>query len=64
MVSRKRKSQKKSEISAENILAVALRRAEAEGWQNIRLHDIADDLGTSLAVVREHFRDQDAIANA
>ncbi len=64
MASRSPKSQKPSKVSAEQILTAALNRAEAEGWQNVRLHDIADDLGTSLPVVREHFRDQDAIANA
>ncbi len=64
MASRSKNSQKKSKISAQKILAAALNRAEVEGWQNVRLHDIADDLGTSLAIVREHFHDQDAIANA
>jgi len=64
MASRNQKSQKPSKVSAEKILAAALSRAEVEGWQNIRLHDIADDLGTSLPIVKEHFRDQDAIANA
>ena len=64
MASRKQKPRKSPKISAEKILSAALDRAEAEGWQNIRLHDIADDLGTSLPVIKEHFRDQDAIANA
>jgi AcrR family transcriptional regulator len=64
MASRNQKSKKPSKVNAEKILTAALNRAEVEGWQNIRLHDIADDLGTSLPVVREHFRDQDAIANA
>lgn len=64
MASRKQNSQKHSKVSAEKILTAALNRAEVEGWQNIRLHDIADDLGTSLPIVRKHFRDQDAIANA
>ena len=64
MASRSKKSRKQPKVSAEKILAAALNRAEVEGWQNIRLHDIADDLGTSLPIVKEHFRDQDAIANA
>ena len=64
MASRSKKSRKQPKVSAEKILAAALNRAEVEGWQNIRLHDIADDLGTSFPVVREYFRDQDAIANA
>jgi AcrR family transcriptional regulator len=64
MASRSQKSRKQPKVSAEKILAAALNRAEVEGWQNIRLHDIADDLGTSFPVVREYFRDQDAIANA
>lgn len=64
MASRNQKSQKQSKVSAEKILAAALKRAGVEGWQNIRLHDIADDLGISLPVVRDHFRDQNAIADA
>ena len=64
MASRSKKSRKQPKVSAEKILAAALNRAEVEGWQNIRLHDIADDLGTSFPFVREYFRDQDAIANA
>ncbi len=63
MASRKQNSLKKIKINAEKILTASLSLAEAEGWQNIRLHDIADDLGTSLGAVREHFRDTDAIAN-
>ena len=64
MASRSKKSRKQPKVSAEKILAAALNRAEVEGWQNIRLHDIADDLGTSFPFVGEYFRDQDAIANA
>ena len=64
MAPRSQKSRKQPKVSAEKILAAALNRAEVEGWQNIRLHDIADDLGTSFPFVREYFRDQDAIANA
>ena len=64
MAARSKKSRKQPKVSAEKILAAALNRAEVEGWQNIRLHDIADDLGTSFPFVREYFRDQDAIANA
>ena len=64
MASRSQKSQKQPKVNAEKILTAALNRAEVDGWQNIRLHDIADDLGTSLPAVREHFRDQDAIATA
>jgi len=64
MVSRSQKSQNQPKVSAEKILNAALNRAELDGWQNIRLHDIADDLGTSLPAVREHFRDLDAIATA
>jgi AcrR family transcriptional regulator len=64
MASRSKNSQKKSKVSAQQILTATLLRAETVGWQNIRLHDIADDLGTSLTIIKEHFRDTDAIANA
>jgi AcrR family transcriptional regulator len=42
--------------------AVAL-AAEA-GWDRLRLRRVADDLGISLAELRAHYRDLDAVADA
>ena len=55
---------KKLKVSAETILVTALKRAEIDGWQNTRIHGIANDLGISLAAIKEHFSDADAIADA
>lgn len=57
-------AQKRQKISAEIILATALDRAEIDGWQNTSLHDLADDLGITLSVIKDHYCDLDAIANA
>ncbi|MSP67874.1 MAG: hypothetical protein EXQ96_07230 [Alphaproteobacteria bacterium] len=34
------------------------------GWERVRLHDVAADLGLSLAELRLHFRELDAIGTA
>ncbi len=46
------------------IVDAAVERARSVGWGNVRLHDVADALGGSLADVRRHFRDLDAVADA
>jgi AcrR family transcriptional regulator len=48
----------------DRIVGAALALAEEQGWANLRLHQLADRLGLSLAVVRAEFRDRDAIADA
>jgi len=67
MAATKPKPGKKSrgaDAGPEGIVAASLVRADREGWQNLRLHDVADDLGIPLAALRATFRDQDAIADA
>jgi AcrR family transcriptional regulator len=48
----------------DRIVAAAIGLAEENGWGNLRLHQVADRLGLSLAAVRAEFRDRDAIADA
>jgi AcrR family transcriptional regulator len=49
---------------ADRIVDQAIGLAEERGWDNVRLHDVAERLGLSLAEVAGEFRDLDAIANA
>src|SRR5687767_11427517 len=53
-----------AESRRDRIVGAALALAEEQGWANLRLHQLADRLGLSLAVVRAEFRDRDAIADA
>ncbi len=48
----------------DRILEAALDLAEETGWDNVRLHDIADRLGISMADLLLHFRDLDGVADA
>ncbi|MDJ0945408.1 MAG: hypothetical protein QNJ30_18215 [Kiloniellales bacterium] len=41
-----------------------MNRAEDQGWDNLRLRDLAADLGVPLSEVLVHYRDADAIADA
>jgi AcrR family transcriptional regulator len=50
--------------TADRILEASLDEAEAHGFADLRLHVVADRLGLSLAEVRAHYRDADAIADA
>ena len=49
---------------ADRIVDTALDMAEERGWGGVRLHAVADTLGVSLAEVRVHYRDLDAVADA
>ncbi|MFQ3622645.1 MAG: hypothetical protein SNJ73_03775 [Acetobacteraceae bacterium] len=49
---------------AERILDAALDRAQVVGWHDLRLHDVAADLGIPLTEVLARYRDADAIADA
>lgn len=49
---------------ADRIVDATLDRAEQVGWSCVRLHDVADGLGVTLADVRGHYRDLDAVADA
>lgn len=50
-------------VSAEEILTVALRQAEDVGWDRVRLHQVATEIGVPLNAIRVRFRDQNAIAD-
>lgn len=45
-------------------ISAALELAAAEGWDQVRLHRIADRLGVPLVDIARRFRDVDALANA
>jgi AcrR family transcriptional regulator len=49
---------------ADRIVDAALVLAEERGWENLRLHQVADQLGVPLAEVAAQYRDLDAVANA
>jgi ubiquinone biosynthesis protein COQ9 len=49
---------------AERILRTALDLGEARGWDAVHLYDIARALGVSLADIRRHYDQKDAIAEA
>ena len=51
-------------VSPDAILDEALRIADERGWVRTSLADVASSLGISLADVRSHYRDKDALANA
>ena len=48
----------------EQIVAASLELAAEAGWDDLRLHQVAERLGLPLAGVHAEFRDRDAIANA
>jgi AcrR family transcriptional regulator len=48
----------------DRIVDAALELADERGWANVRLYQIAERAGLSLAEVGAEFRDQDALANA
>lgn len=49
---------------ADRILDAALRLAEVHGWDALHLYEIAEDLGLSLSVIHQHFRQKDDLAEA
>jgi AcrR family transcriptional regulator len=48
----------------ERIVDTALALAEEQGWANVRLYQVAERAGLSLAEVGAEFRDLDAVADA
>ena len=48
----------------ERILDCALEQGEASGWDNIRLHDIADSLGIGLSDIELYYRQKDDLVEA
>ena len=46
------------------VVEAALAIAEERGWDQVRLHEIAERTGVGLAEIGRQFRDVDAVANA
>jgi AcrR family transcriptional regulator len=46
------------------ILEAAVRLGEDVGWDNVRLHAVAEEAGISLLALRDRYRDLDAVADA
>lgn len=63
-VSPKKTKPKKKQVSSDDIVDTALKRADEVGWSRLSLSELAAELGISAAELRAHFRDKDAIANA
>jgi AcrR family transcriptional regulator len=53
-----------SQVTTEQILGTALQLAEEHGWAALRLHDIAQRLDITLDLIRSHYSQKDAIAEA
>lgn len=49
---------------AERVLEHALDTADDRGWEAVRLRQLADELGVTLAEVQDCYRDLDAVADA
>lgn len=50
--------------SPQAILDLALRMAEATGWDAVHLHEVAHDIGIPLSQLLRHFPDKHALAQA
>jgi AcrR family transcriptional regulator len=48
----------------ERIVDTALELAERRGWEAVRLHDVATELGIGLDDIRQHFREKEEIVDA
>jgi AcrR family transcriptional regulator len=48
----------------DRIVDAALELGEERGWSNVRLYQVAERTGVSLATIGAEFRDMDALANA
>ena len=46
------------------VVEAALARASEVGWEQVRLHAVAERTGLGLPEIGRHFRDLDAVANA
>jgi AcrR family transcriptional regulator len=53
-----------SQQLAERILDSAVRLAEGSSWEYLRLHNIARDMGITLAVVQRFYRQKDDLVEA
>ncbi|RME35591.1 MAG: TetR/AcrR family transcriptional regulator [Gammaproteobacteria bacterium] len=57
-------NQHDSNIERERILDAALELAEREGWEPLRLHEVARSLGIGLEGIRRHFREKEELVDA
>ena len=64
MAERPRKKKRTNFGMPEQIVDTAIDIAEEVGWDNVRLRDVAERLGVTLAEVAGQYRDLDAVANA
>jgi ubiquinone biosynthesis protein COQ9 len=53
-----------ADLLRRRILDRALDLGEQRGWDAVHLHDIAQAMGITLADIRRHYQDKDAIAEA
>jgi ubiquinone biosynthesis protein COQ9 len=49
---------------AQDILDTALALGEQRGWDAVQLHEVAREMGIPLAVIRVHYAQKDALAEA
>ncbi|WP_210396130.1 TetR/AcrR family transcriptional regulator [Motiliproteus sediminis] len=50
--------------SADAILDAALKLADQQSWESLRLHQVADTLGCSLEQIRTHYRQKEDLIDA
>lgn len=48
----------------QQIVNTAIRLAEQDSWESVRLHDVADALDIDLNEIRRHFREKDQLIDA
>lgn len=52
------------QVTAEQIVDTAVELAERHSWEGVRLHQVAEALGTDLNAVHRHFREKEELADA
>ena len=57
-------AQQRRKLTRKRILDTALALAEREGWEPLRLHQIASECDAGLDEIRAHFREKDEIIDA
>lgn len=57
-------AQQRRKLTRERIVDTALELAEREGWESVRLHQIAAACDAGLDQIRAHFREKDEIIDA
>ena len=57
-------AQQRRKLTRERIVDAALELAEREGWESVRLHQVASACDAGLDEIRAHFREKDEIIDA